>query len=41
MVNETTHKTYKLEQKVDVVTMQRVRITRTIDFMFAEGPDDR
>ena len=41
MVNETTHKTYKLGQKVDVVTIGTNKIARTIDFMFAEDYDDR
>lgn len=41
MINETTHKTYKLGQKVDVVTIGTNKIARTIDFMFAEDYDSR
>ena len=39
MINETTHKTYKLGQKVEVVTIGTDKLARTIDFMFAEDYD--
>ena len=40
MFNETTHKTYKLGQKVRVVVVDTNAISRTIDFMFAQDYEE-